>query len=215
MSTWSIVVAAGSGSRFGAPKQYERLGNRRVLDWSVAAASHRADGVVIVVAPDRRADLAAQLEPSDRLAVVSGGATRSDSVRAGLAAVPRTADVIVVHDAARPLATTALFEQVVDAVRNGADAAVPGLPVVDTIRHVDGGVVDRGALVAVQTPQAFVAGVLRAAHRNNDDASDDASLVEAAGGKVVIVPGDPTNLKITSPADLVTARALIEWRSTR
>jgi 2-C-methyl-D-erythritol 4-phosphate cytidylyltransferase len=216
LSTWSIVVAAGSGSRFGAPKQFEKLGDRRVLDWSLLAAAHRADGIVLVVAGAQRDAVAAELaDGQGKLVVVAGGATRSASVRAGLAAVPATARVIVVHDAARPLATVELFDAVIDAVESGAAASVPGVPVVDTIRHVEGGVVDRRALVAVQTPQAFAADALRSAHRDNDDASDDASLVEAAGGKVVIVPGDPTNLKITSPADLVAARALLAWRAAR
>ena len=125
----------------------------------------------------------------------TGGATRSESVRAGLAAVPPDAEVVVVHDAARPLATAALFDAVIDAVRAGADGAVPGLPVADTLKRVDDvrviETVDRVGLVAVQTPQAFRAGVLRAAHAPAADATDDAALVEALGGTVVVVPGDP------------------------
>jgi 2-C-methyl-D-erythritol 4-phosphate cytidylyltransferase len=211
MSTWAIVVAAGTGSRFGAAKQFERLGDRRVLDWSLAAATHAADGVVLVTTADRRAEVEAGFGCLDRAPlVVTGGPTRSASVRCGLAAVPPSASIVIVHDAARPLATPALFDRVVAAVREGADAAVPGVPVVDTIRHADGGVVDRHALVAVQTPQAFAAGALRAAHRGEPDASDDASLVEAAGGKVAVVPGEPTNIKITTPTDLLVARALLE-----
>ena len=204
---WAIIVAAGSGRRFGGAKQYEPLAGRRVIDWSVAAARTVADGVVLVVAPDH----AGEAEPAAD-AVVAGADTRSGSVRAGLAAVPSDAEVVVVHDGARPLADAALFRAVVDAVRAGADAAVPGVPVVDTLRARAGGTVDRDGLVAVQTPQAFRAGPLRAAHAGEAEATDDASLVEAAGGKVVVVNGSPINLKITRRDDLVVAEALLRAR---
>lgn len=207
MSVWAVVVAAGAGTRFGAPKQYERLGDRRVLDWSLASARATADGVVLVVPAER----AAAPEAAD--AVVAGGPTRAGSVRAGLAAVPGDADVIVVHDAARPLASAALFEQVVRAVRDGADGAVPGVSLPDTVKAVAGGAVaetlDRARLVAVQTPQAFRGAVLRRAHEGDPDASDDAGLVEAIGGRVVVVPGEIANAKITTHHDLVVARALL------
>ena len=211
-STWCIVVAAGRGERFGAPKQLAPLGDRRVLDWSVDAASAHADGVVLVVSDELQAEVEAgyRCTTPGTPSVVIGGASRSESVRAGLAAVPSSASVIVVHDAARPLASPELFDAVVAAVAAGADAAVPGVAVTDTIRHRDAGPVDRAALVAVQTPQAFRADALRAAHRGGADATDDATLVEAAGGKVVVVDGEPTNLKITHPADLALARALVE-----
>jgi 2-C-methyl-D-erythritol 4-phosphate cytidylyltransferase len=214
---WVVVVAAGSGRRFGGAKQYEPLAGRRVLDWSLDAARSvvagpgRAPGgpggVVLVVAPGREGDD----EPAAD-AVVAGARTRSGSVRAGLARVADDAEVIVVHDGARPLAGVDLFTAVVRAVREGADAAVPGVPVADTLRSRDGGVVDRDRLVAVQTPQAFRAAALRAAHAAGAEATDDASLVEAAGGKVVVVDGSPTNLKITRPADLVVAEALLRAR---
>ncbi|HEY8525933.1 MAG TPA: 2-C-methyl-D-erythritol 4-phosphate cytidylyltransferase [Acidimicrobiales bacterium] len=201
---WAIVVAAGAGTRFGRPKQYEPLGGRRVLDWSLDAARSVADGVVAVVPADR----AAKPEPgADR--VVAGAATRSGSVRAGLAAVPPEAAVVVVHDGARPLAGRDLFVAVIEAVRRGADAAVPGVPVTDTLRRRTGGSVPRDELVAVQTPQAFRAGALRAAHAQGAESTDDASLVEAAGGNVVVVDGPPSNLKLTHPADLVVAEALL------
>lgn len=204
---WAIVVAAGSGRRFGGAKQYEPLAGRRVVDWSLAAARTAADGVVLVVSPAHEGDEEAAAD-----AVVAGADTRSGSVRAGLAAVPADAEVIVVHDGARPLADAALFRAVVDAVRDGADAAVPGVPVIDTLRARGGGTVDREGLVAVQTPQAFRAGRLRAAHTGTAEATDDASLVEAAGGKVVVVNGSPTNLKITRRDDLVVAEALLRAR---
>jgi 2-C-methyl-D-erythritol 4-phosphate cytidylyltransferase len=216
---WVVVVAAGSGRRFGGAKQYQPLAGRRVLDWSLAAARSvvgggdaasgggRDGGVVLVVAPGREGDD----EPAAD-AVVAGATTRSGSVRAGLARVPDDADVIVVHDGARPLADADLFAAVVRAVHEGADAALPGVPVADTLRSRDGGVVDREGVVAVQTPQAFRAAALRAAHATAAEATDDASLVEAAGGKVVVVDGSPSNVKITRPADLVVAEALLRAR---
>jgi 2-C-methyl-D-erythritol 4-phosphate cytidylyltransferase len=205
---WAVIVAAGWGERFGGPKQFSELGGARLVDHAVATASAACDAVVLVV-PD-----ATDWRGADVAALVSGGSSRAESVRAGLAAVPITAEVIVVHDAARPLATTALFEAVIDAVRGGADGAVPGLAVADTLKRVDDvrvtATVDRVGLVAVQTPQAFDAGVLRAAHATAPDATDDAALVEAISGTVVVVPGDPRNLKVTGPADLMIAAALLE-----
>jgi len=167
------------------------------------------DGVVVVVRPDRAGEPAA-----DANLVVGGGATRSSSVRAGLAAVPGHAEVIVIHDGARPLAGADLFARVVGAVRDGADSAVPAVEVTDTLRHRSGGPVDRNGLVAVQTPQAFRAAALRRAHAAEPEATDDASLVEAAGGKVVVVEGSPANLKITRPIDLVIAEALLRFGET-
>jgi 2-C-methyl-D-erythritol 2,4-cyclodiphosphate synthase/2-C-methyl-D-erythritol 4-phosphate cytidylyltransferase len=198
---WTIVVAGGAGTRFGGPKQYEQLGAQRVLDWSVAAARAASDGVVIVV----------PAADAEREGGVAGGDSRSGSVRAGLAHVPADATVICVHDAARPFADPALFERVIAAVAAGADAAIPGVPVTDTIKQIDdAGVVvhtpPRSALAAVQTPQAFRASALRAAHAAGGEATDDAALVEAAGGSVVVVQGDTANRKITGPADLRWAR---------
>jgi len=203
MSTWSIVLAAGRGSRYDpvVRKQYEKIGPWRVIDLSMERAQLVSDGVVLVVAPDF-IDLA---EPLADI-VVAGGEHRSDSVRRGLAAVPQDCDIVVVHDGARPLASTALFESVIEAVLAGADGAIPGLAVTDTIKRVENGRVvgtlDRDDLVAVQTPQAFRADILRDAHEGDPQASDDAALVEEVGGLVVVVPGEPGNLKITSPGDL-------------
>jgi 2-C-methyl-D-erythritol 4-phosphate cytidylyltransferase len=195
------VVAAGSGSRFGGQKQFEQLGGRRVVDWALAASRSVAHGVVLVVPPHHAGDEARAAD-----AVVVGGATRSDSVRAGLAAVPPETHIVVVHDAARPFAAPALFHAVVDAVVAGADGAVPGVPIADTIKEVAGGTVvatlERDTLVAVQTPQAFTAVALRDAHAVGGQATDDAALVEARGGRVVVVPGDPANTKITLRTDL-------------
>ncbi len=203
MSTWAIVVAGGSGERFGERKQYLALGGERVLDWALRSAAERTDGVVLVVP----ADAVDEPEPLASV-VVAGGATRSDSVRAGLAAVPTDAETIVVHDAARPVPMPGIWERVLAAVDAGADAAVPVVALVDTLREVDGGTVDRTRFVAVQTPQAFRAAVLRTAHATGNHSSDDASLVDAAGGRVVVVDGDPANIKITTPIDLSVAELL-------
>ena len=201
----AIIVAGGAGVRYGGAKQYEDLHGRRVLDWSLAAARATCDTIVLVVP----AEVADRDEPEADV-VVAGGETRSASVRAGLAAVPESATVVVVHDAARPLARPELFDAVIEAVRHGADAAVPGVGVVDTLRLRSGGTpeVGRDELVAVQTPQAFGAEALRRAHADGGEATDDASLVDAAGGRVVVVPGDPTNRKITDPVDLLIADVL-------
>ncbi len=206
--TWAIVVAAGGGSRFGGPKQFAQLGGASVLDRSVDTARESCDGVVVVLAADAAWDAPAGV------ALAVGGATRSDSVRAGLAYVPADVAIVVVHDAARPLASRALFENVVGAVIAGADGAVPGLPITDTVKRVDDGgrVVEtlaRTGLVGVQTPQAFRAGALRAAHRGGADDTDDAALVEANGGVVVVVAGERRNLKLTLPEDLDVAHALL------
>ena len=207
MGVWGIVVAGGSGSRFGGAKQFETLGVTRVIDRAVAVTESACDAVVVVVPPGQPWDG----EPV--AAVADGGARRSESVRAGLRAVPSDAEIVVVHDAARPLARAGLFTAVIAAVRDGADAAVPVVPVADTLKRVDGSrvvaTVERDGLVTVQTPQAFRADALRAAHAHGGDATDDAALVETGGGTVVVVPGDPGNLKVTTPADLAVAAALL------
>lgn len=202
-----IVVAAGTGSRFGGAKQYAPLAGRRVLDWSVDVARSVADGLVLVVP----ADAAGETEPAVDV-VVPGGATRSASVRAGLAAVPDDAEVVLVHDAARPLASHSVFRSVVDAVLAGADAVVPVVPVVDTVTDVQGVPVDRDGLRAVQTPQGFAARALRAVHATQPEATDDATLVVAGGGRLRQVHGERWNLKITERDDLVVAEALLEQR---
>lgn len=198
------MVAGGSGRRFGAPKQFERMGAERVVDRSVRVAASVCDGVVLVLPEESVHDVIVE----HAAVTTAGGPTRSASVRQGLAHVPDDARIVLVHDAARPLASPELFERVIDAVRHGAAAAVPAVAVVDTIRSVDGGVVDRDRLRAVQTPQGFDAATLRAAHAVDPEGTDDAGLVEAAGHRVVLVEGEPTNLKITSPHDLAVADLL-------
>jgi 2-C-methyl-D-erythritol 4-phosphate cytidylyltransferase len=208
VEVWAIVLAAGAGTRFGGAKQFGQVGKHRVVDLAVETAAACSDGVVVVVPAGHRWN-------GPRVdAAVEGGATRSVSVRAGLAVVPESSDVIVVHDAARPLASSALFEAVTAAVAAGADGAVPALPVTDTIKRVaDGRVVEtvaRSDLVAVQTPQAFRADALRGAHSRGGDDTDDAALVEASGGTVVIVPGEDSNLKVTTAVDLERAADIVE-----
>ena len=207
---WVIVVAAGGGTRFGRAKQFESIGATTVLGRSVDTASRAGEGVVVVL------PAGTEWKAPTGVRTVVGGATRSESVRAGLALVPDDAEVIVVHDAARPVASEALYRAVVDAVRHGADAAIPALAVSDTLKRIDGDrvvtTVARDGLVAVQTPQAFAALRLRGAHANGLETTDDAAAVEAAGGVVVVVAGEPTNIKITLPDDLVVARAILEQR---
>jgi 2-C-methyl-D-erythritol 4-phosphate cytidylyltransferase len=211
MSTWAIVVAAGDATRFGAAKQFARLGGVTVLDRAVGSAREVCAGVVVVLRADDEWTAPAGVERT------VGGATRSESVRAGLALVPDDATVIVVHDAARPLATRALWAAVLAAVRDGADAAIPALPLTDTVKRVKEGrvveTVPREDLYGVQTPQAFAAAALRAAHAQRDDATDDAALIEANGGRVVVVPGETRNLKLTVFADLELAQALLDTGS--
>ena len=203
---WSVVVAAGSGERFGGDKQAADLAGQPVVVRAVRAATSVSDGVVVVATADRRSavvDLLAGLDGVE--AVVDGGDTRSASVRCGLAAVPADAEVVLVHDGARPLATPDLFRRVVEAVCLGAEAVVPGIPLADSLRSVEGRVIDRDGVIAVQTPQGFSAEALRRAHADGGEASDDATLVEATGVTVVVVEGEPANLKVTWPMDLALA----------
>ncbi|MGI9608475.1 MAG: 2-C-methyl-D-erythritol 4-phosphate cytidylyltransferase [Acidimicrobiales bacterium] len=212
---WTIVVAGGSGLRFGSRKQFVELHGRSVLQRSIDTAAGCSSGVVVVVPQD--AIDCTGIESSDgvELRIVAGGDTRAASVRAGLAEVPATTGVVLVHDAARPLASAAVFERVIDAVRAGADAAVPVTPLADSIRTRSGDPVDRADLVAVQTPQGFPVGALRRAHADGADATDDATLVQATGGTVAMVDGELWNRKITDPSDLAAIEAVLEWRASQ
>jgi 2-C-methyl-D-erythritol 4-phosphate cytidylyltransferase len=218
-STWAILVAAGSGERLGAdrPKAFVALGERVLLAESLERldASEWIDAVVVAVPTgweEAAIVLAEELVTSKVAAVVTGGATRGESVRAALAEIPDDAIVVLVHDAARPLVGGEIIERVLQPLAEGYDAVVPGLPLADTVKRVQAGVVaetlDRSTLVTVQTPQAFTATALRAAYRGDSpiDATDCASLVEAAGGRIRVVDGDVRLLKITTQADL----ALVE-----
>jgi len=216
---WTVVVAGGSGSRLGRAKQFEPLvGEQRVVDVAVATAASVCDGVVLVVP----ASAVEEERRRQHCTVVAGGSSRTASVRAGLEAVPAEARIICVHDAARPLATAALFELVVAEVRRGSAGAIPALGVNDTIKVVVDGRVDhtpdRTTLMAVQTPQAFEAGALREAHRvaeeHGVEGTDDASLLEQLGRTVAVVPGEADNRKITITDDLDWVRSRLAAGAT-
>jgi 2-C-methyl-D-erythritol 4-phosphate cytidylyltransferase len=212
MSVWAILAAAGSGERLGLdrPKAFASLNDRPLIAESLERldGSDWIDGIVVAAPPDWEEPciLVAEEVAADKVAeTVTGGETRSASVRAALAEVPADAALVVVHDAARPLVTDEVIERVVTAVDDGWDGAVPALPVSDTVKRAEGEAVaetiDREGLVLAQTPQAFLPNVLRRA-LDDGDASDCAALVEAKGGRVRVVPGDGRLLKVTEPADL-------------
>ena len=202
------------GTRLGEdrPKAFVEVGGATLLQRSVAAAvSSGVVDLVVVAVPEDLVDAARALVPG--ATVVVGGAERSDSVRCALAAAD--AEHILVHDAARSLTPPSLFVAVINALRDGARAVVPGVPVADTLKRVDdGGTVvdtpDRSVLRAVQTPQGFDADVLRRAHASAGDATDDARLVEATGVPVQVIPGDELAFKVTTAFDLRLARLLAE-----
>jgi 2-C-methyl-D-erythritol 4-phosphate cytidylyltransferase len=220
LSVWAVLAAAGRGERLEAerPKAFAQLRGRPLLAESLERleASGWIESIVVVAPPGWEEPvilLAEELGCGKVVASVAGGETRADSVRFGVGEVAADAAVIVVHDAARPLVSDELVERVVTPLSQGWDGAVPGLAVVDTVKRVgpDGAIVEtvpRGDLVVVQTPQAFVADVLRRAlaSESASAATDCASLVEAQGGRVQVVDGDPRLLKVTSPEDL----ALVE-----
>jgi len=214
MATWAILVAAGRGERLGLeqPKAFARLGEDPLLAEPLRRLeeSDWVDAIVLVAPPGWEEPailLAEELGCGKVSACVPGGATRADSVRAGMAEVPADAVVVLVHDAARPLLPEAVIERVIAPLSDGWDGAVPGLRVADTLKRVgaDGAIgetVSRDGLYAVQTPQAFPADVLRAAVAAGGDATDCAALVESRGGRVTVVPGDPQLLKVTTADDL-------------
>ncbi|MFF2053208.1 2-C-methyl-D-erythritol 4-phosphate cytidylyltransferase [Leifsonia sp. NPDC058194] len=218
-----VVVAAGSGTRLGAalPKAFVALAGRTLLERSLDAVHGMAEPAqTIVVAPAERVPEAqaladAALGGSARLDVVAGGDTRQRSVAAGLAVLAPTVEVVLVHDAARALTPSSLFDAVVSAVRAAGHGVIPGLPVSDTIKRVsrDGAVhetVDRSELSAIQTPQGFPRDQLLAAYAAAErDETDDAGLVAAAGHPVAVVPGDAHAFKITTPWDLRRAEELL------
>jgi 2-C-methyl-D-erythritol 4-phosphate cytidylyltransferase len=214
MSVWAILVAAGRGERLGLdhPKAFAKLGEDPLL----AEPLRRLEecewvDAIVIVAPAGWEEpailLAEELGCGKVHACVAGGETRTDSVRAGLGEVPEDALVVLVHDAARPLLDDAVVERVLAPLSQGWDGAIPGLAVADTLKRVGGDgtiaeTVPREGLWAVQTPQAFAAEALRRAYAAGGDATDCAALVEAAGGRVTVVEGDPRLLKVTTRADL-------------
>jgi 2-C-methyl-D-erythritol 4-phosphate cytidylyltransferase len=222
VSVWAVLAAAGSGERLGAdrPKAFVRFGEEPLLAESLRRldASDWIESIVVAAPPGWEEPailLAEELGCSKVSACVSGGATRGESVARALAEVPEAAAVVLVHDAARPLVEDDVIERVVTALNEGWDGAVPGLPLADTVKRVEADrVVEtlrREDLRAVQTPQGFVASVLRAAYAGGDvgSATDCASLVEARGGRVTVVPGDPRLAKVTDAADLERVAALL------
>jgi 2-C-methyl-D-erythritol 4-phosphate cytidylyltransferase len=220
--TWAILVAAGSGERLGSdrPKAFAALGGRPLLAESIERldASDWIDAIVVAAAAGWEEPailLAEELVASKVSAVVTGGETRAESVRVALAEVPHEALVVLVHDAARPLLDEAVLERVLGRLDGTVDGVVPGLPVSDTVKRVRGALVtetvDRADLVAVQTPQAFLAAPLRAAYATDlAGATDCASLVERAGGVVAVVDGDPRLAKVTTRGDLEHVERLLE-----
>jgi 2-C-methyl-D-erythritol 4-phosphate cytidylyltransferase len=213
VSVWAILAAAGGGERLGAdrPKAFARLGDLPLLAESLRRLeeSEWIEAIVIAAPPgweEPAVLLAEELAAGKVFACVPGGSTRAESVRKALAEVPEDAVVVLVHDAARPLLPPEVVERVLAPLSEGWDGVIPALPVPDTIKRVEGDRVaetlDRSALVAAQTPQAFVASTLRAAVTEGDEASDCSSLVEARGGRVKIVTGDPRLLKVTTEEDL-------------
>lgn len=210
----AIIAAAGSGERFGAPipKALIHLGDKTLLAHAVSKLAPVVDQIVVTAPAGYESQIKEVV--GDEVIVVTGGSTRSESVSLGLAAVSEKAEFILVHDAARALASTALAQSVIDALRAGDVAVIPALPEVDTVKVVDtaGYVVstpERSTLRKVQTPQGFSYSVLKAAHATPQDATDDAVLVADAGHKVRIIPGEESALKITTPSDLATAMTFI------
>lgn len=232
MTTAAVVPAAGRGERLGpgTPKALRELGGLPILVHAVRAlVAARSVDLVIVAAPpgdgvdDVRSLLANQVPMAD-VVIVAGGATRQESVAIALAHLPADVDVVLVHDAARPLVPVELVDAVASAVRAGAPAVIPVLPVSDTVKEIDAGgrvvrTIDRSTLRAVQTPQGFDRLVLERAHAvepgdatDATNATDDAGLVERLGVPVVVVPGHEEALKVTRPFDLAVAEAVLARR---
>jgi 2-C-methyl-D-erythritol 4-phosphate cytidylyltransferase len=221
----AVVPAGGGGQRMGGDvrKQYLELAGEPIVMRSLRLfLDHPAFHWVIVALPAE--DMAAPpLFLPEGVIVVAGGATRGESVRFGLDAVPQAAEVVLIHDAARPLVTRDLVDRVLDAAATGV-GVVPAVPVADTIKRVDGdgGVVetvDRSSLRAAQTPQGFPRRMIVDAYHHAAErglvATDDAAVVESVGGRVIIVEGDPRNLKITTPPDLDLAETILAtWRGS-
>ena len=227
-SVWAVVAAAGESMRMGLPdgesKQFLLLGGQPIITHSVRRLLNMPEiaGVVCVLHPSHTVRFASQLmvlDESKPLLIAEGGRERYDSVRAGLMQVPDDVEVIAIHDGARPLFSRHVFEACLRALQ-GADGAVPGCPITDTLKlsRADGHVeatIDRRGLWAVQTPQLFRAAALRAAYAKAEfaGATDDATLLERGGHKVVVVPSTPANVKITTAADLPLAGALLSWET--
>ena len=223
--TAALVPAAGRGERLGpgTPKALRELAGQPLLVHAVRSLlDSRVVDLIVVAAPAEHVeDVRGLLDSQDlsgEITVVTGGETRQDSVARALIALPADVDVVLVHDAARPLVPPEVTARVVNAVREGHDAVVPGLPVADTIKVVDArhdvaATLEREQLRAIQTPQGFARDTLRKAHAEADDvATDDAGLVERAGGTVHVVAGHEEAFKVTRPLDLLLAEAVLARR---
>jgi 2-C-methyl-D-erythritol 4-phosphate cytidylyltransferase len=221
VSTWAVLVAGGRGERLGGdrPKAFAGLGERVLLAESLERleGSEWIDGIVVVV-PEGWEEpailLAEELGAGKVNSAVAGGATRADSVRAGLADVPDDVLIVLVHDAARPLLPEEVIARVLGGLAEDWDGVVAGLPLADTVKRVDAHgrvaeTVDRIGLYTIQTPQAFPAATLRDALLRGGVASDCAGLVEQAGGRVRVVEGDPRLVKITTASDLAFVETLL------
>lgn len=198
---WGIVVAGGTGSRFGGPKHSMELDGKPLWAWGRDLLIEAGLSHVVLVGP----------VPGG----IPGGNRRRDSVAAGLAEVPLDVPYVIVHDAARPLAPSTIIKSIIDTLLSrDVDGAVPAVPVRDTLKEVDDKdivirTLPRDYSVAVQTPQGFVTSRLREAHEKLEGSfTDDAGMIEQMGGRIAVVPGDPRNLKVTFPEDLELVRAL-------
>ena len=221
-ATWAVLVAAGTGERLGLdrPKAFAALGGRPLLAETLDRLDRSPwiDAIVVAAPPGWEEPailLSEELAASKVVSCVTGGATRAESVRAALEDVGAEALVVLVHDAARPFLPDDVLERVLGALGEGYDGAVPALAVPDTLKRVEGYVVaetiSREGLVSVQTPQAFLAPVLRRAYEGDvSDVTDCSSLVERAGGRIAVVEGDPRLFKVTTTADLALAESLLE-----
>jgi len=218
VSVWAVLAAAGRGERLGSdrPKAFARLGGRPLLAESLERLEESGwiDAIVIAAPPDWEEPsilVAEEIAATKVSSAVTGGASRSESVRLALEEVPAEAAVVLVHDAARPLLPEEVIERVLAPLSEGWDGVVPAVPLADTVKRVEGDRVvetlSREDLVAVQTPQAFLADALRRAVSGDvSSATDCASLVESQGGRIKVVEGDPRLLKVTDAEDL----ALVE-----
>lgn len=208
------MLGAGEGHRLGAPvpKAFQDVAGRTLLEHSLDPfVAHPGVRDVVVIVPASQLTRAQELVGA--VTVLAGGVTRLDSVRIGLAALADDVEAVLVHDVARAFVPPAVIDRVIAALADGADAVVPGLPVIDTIKRVDAdevvlATIDRSELRAIQTPQGFRRSALVAAHVGAPEATDDAALIEAGGGQVVVVPGAEEAFKITRPWDLMIAEAV-------
>ena len=222
MSVWAVLAAAGRGERLGSdrPKAFARLGGRPLLAESLERLEESGwvDAIVIAAPPDWEEPsilVAEEIAATKVSSAVTGGESRSESVRLALEEVPDEAAVVLVHDAARPVLPEEVIERVLAPLSEGWDGVVPAVPLADTVKRVDGDRVvetlPRDDLVAVQTPQAFLADTLRRAVSGDvSSATDCASLVEAQGGRIKVVEGDPRLLKVTDADDLALVESWLE-----